>query len=110
MNDRSKRRSYFCPDKYQPDDSLIEWATSEFTVTRKEVARQLMLMRDHEFRRPYSDWSRVFRNWLRKADDIQTFKRERKPFTTAAPEQTSEDRAEEQRKFEEQMKKWKVKI
>lgn len=110
MEDRKKRRSYLCPEKYQPDDALIQWAVSEFNITSKEVARQLVLMHDHEFLRPYSDWNRVFRNWMRKAEEIQTLRRERKPFTTAAPEQTSENRAEEQRKFEEQMKKWGVKV
>jgi hypothetical protein len=66
-----------------------------------------MLMRDHEFRRPYSDWNRVFRNWMRKAEDIQSLKRER--TMPRQLELSPDQRAEDQRKFEEQMKKWGVK-
>ncbi len=67
----------FCPDKFEPKAKDIEWAMTEFKVTKSEVLRQLVLMRDHEFRRPYTDWHRVFRNWLRKCEEIETFKRER---------------------------------
>ena len=80
--------SKFCPDNYQPRQSDIDWAIKEFRVTKEEVLRQLEIMRDHEFRRSYTDWNRVFRNWLRKCQEIQTFKRERQ-FRTV--ETISED-------------------
>ena len=94
----------FCPDKFKPKQTDIEWAKKEFNVSEKEVNRQLALMRDHEFRRNYSDWNRVFRNWLRKAEDMQSFKREHKHRTI---EQLSdEDRKTDAQKAWEQMKKY----
>jgi hypothetical protein len=108
MNDRNKRRSYFVPEKYQPSEVVRNWAMDEFNIDEKEVGRQLMLMRDHEFRRPYSDWDRVFRNWIRKADEIQSLKRERKP---RQPDILSEtDRKAEHEKWLADMKRLGVKV
>jgi hypothetical protein len=101
-------RSYFCPDSFIPDANLTDWAKKTFRVTEKEILRQLELMKDHEFRRPYSCWKRVFRNWLRKADQIGTFKRERQ---YKQPERlSSEERRQDQQRFEEQMRKFGVKV
>jgi hypothetical protein len=69
----------FVPDSFTPKSSDIDWAIEEFDISRKEVLRQLDLMRDHEFRRSYTDFNRVFRNWMRKADEIGKFEREHQP-------------------------------
>lgn len=96
--------SRFCPDKFTPKTADIDWAIKTFKVDKEEVLRQLELMRDHEFRRSYTDWNRVFRNWLRKADEINTFKRAYVPRTV---EQVSEaERIADAQKAWAQMKKY----
>ena len=70
---------HFVPESFTPKSSDIDWAIKEFDISRKEVLRQLDLMRDHEFRRSYTDFNRVFRNWLRTADKHGLFERDRKP-------------------------------
>ena len=95
-------RTYFVPDAFEPDDKLIEWAKKTFSITEGEIERQLELCKDHEFRRPYSCWTRVFRNWLRKCEELGTFKRERK---LRQPEELSkEDRQADLLKWREDMK------
>ena len=42
------KRSYFCPDNFNPDDKLIEWAIKTFTITEKELYRQLGWIEDPE--------------------------------------------------------------
>lgn len=66
----------FVPDLYKPRDKDITWAIEQFKIEKKEVLRQIELMRDHEFRRSYTDWNRVFRNWMRKAEEIDSLRRE----------------------------------
>ena len=60
-------RSSVCPDDWNPDEKLVAWCAKEFPnlAWRKELAK----MKDNEFRRAYSDWSKVFRNWMRNAQD-----------------------------------------
>jgi len=51
-------------------------------------------MRDHEFRRNYTDWNRVFRNWMRKADQINTLNKEhlyQQPLEMSKEERQAED-------------------
>lgn len=96
----------FVPDNFQPKDKDIEWAMHEFNIARTEVDRQVELLRDHEFRRNYTDWNRVFRNWMRKADEIQTLKREQR---LRRPEElTDEQRAADIRKWEDDMRRLRV--
>jgi len=66
----------FVPSGFSPRDVDIEWAMQEFNINKDEVERQFILMSDHEFRRSYTDWNRVFRNWMRKAEEIGSLKRE----------------------------------
>ena len=58
----------FCPEKFEPRPKDVEWAKFAFKITDDEAKRQLELLRDREFRRNYTDWNRVYRNWMRKAD------------------------------------------
>jgi len=102
------KRSYFCPSAFTPDKDLTAWAIKTFRVTEKEVMRQLELMKDHEFRRPYSCWERVFRNWLRKCDQIGTFQRERQ---YKQPERLSDaEREQDNEKFKQQMRKYGIEV
>ena len=68
--------SKFVPESFTAREKDILWAMAEFKITRKEVLRQITLMRDHEFMRSYTCWNRVLRNWMRKAEDIKTLRRE----------------------------------
>lgn len=53
------------PDSFAVTPELRSWAgTNHPTVN---VDRQTALMRDYEFRRPYSDWPAVWRRWISRA-------------------------------------------
>lgn len=91
----------FAPKDFEPTDKNIKWALETFKISRKELDRQTELMLDHEFRRSYTDFQRVWRNWIRKADEIGTLKRE---YTHRKPEVVTEDmRQQDMTKFQEQM-------
>ena len=92
----------FCPDNFKPKEKDILWAMKEFRVDRKEVLRQFDILRDHEFRRSYSDWNRVFRNWMRKCEEIESFRRERKVVQDVY---TEEQRQVDAKKAEENLAK-----
>jgi len=100
------KRSYFCPEDFTLTDDLLAWATNEFNISEKEAQRQLTLMLDHEFRRPYSSWTRVYRNWIRKAEEIGQLRRERKP--RLVEEISDEQRQRDILAFHEDMKRFKV--
>ena len=96
--------SRFVPNKFKPRQIDVEWAIEKFDIDEAEVNRQFEQMADHEFRRSYTDWNRVFRNWIRKSSELETLWRERKPW---APEVVTDDmKAEDQRKFDEQIKRF----
>ena len=80
----------FVPNNFKPLEKDILWAMNEFNISREEVDRQLELMIDHEFRRSYTDWNRVYRNWFRSAERFEQLRRERKAYK--AEEYTEEDR------------------
>ena len=83
----------FVPEKWQPRPKDIHWAIENFRINDGEVKRQIELMRDHEFKRSYTDWNRVFRNWMRKAEDINTLHRDR---SYTQPDQiTAEEREQD---------------
>ena len=93
----------FIPDSFKPREKDIQWAMEKYRITREEVDRQIEELRDHEFRRSYTDWNRVFRNWFRTAEKYELLKRER---TYRKPEEVSdEQRYQDQLKFEEDMKR-----
>ena len=92
------------PDKWKPRDKDITWAIEKFGITQNEAKRQLEEFCDHEFRRNYTDWNRAFRNWFRSADKYDLLKRERKPWKPEVV--TDEMRAEDQRKFDDQIKRF----
>ena len=66
----------FCPDNFKPTEKNILWAMEKFNISRDEVENQVEYLLDHQFRRDYTEWQRVFRNWMRKANEINTLTRE----------------------------------
>src|SRR6056300_1284681 len=97
----------FIPNNFKLRDQDREWAKKTFKITDEEVDRQLELLTDHEFRRSYTDWNRVFRNWIRKSDELQQLKRDR-VYNSTVQVLTDEERAAYQRKWEEDMKRLRV--
>jgi hypothetical protein len=93
----------FVPDNFTPRHEDIEWAKEEFRIDGKEVLRQFELMKDYEFKRNYTDWNRVFRNWIRKADELQLLRRERQ--YRKVQELTPEERAIDKEKAEENLER-----
>ena len=61
------KRSRFVPEDFSPSEKNAQWAMDELGVDESELAFQVSLMTDHEFKTPYSDWQRVFRNWMKNA-------------------------------------------
>ncbi len=96
--------SKFAPNDFRPSIPNLNWAMKEFNITADEARRQGELMVDHEFLRSYTDWQRVWRNWMRKAEEIQSLRRERKTYQPEVI--TDEMRSEDLKKFDEQIKRF----
>ena len=84
----------FVPDNWNPRPEDITWAINNFNITRQEADRQLEELRDYEFKRHYTDFNRVYRNWFRTADKHDLLKREHKPrlVEEVSEEQLQKDR------------------
>ena len=59
---KSTRR---CPPDWNPGPELMAWARAQRVDI--DVSLELAKMRDHHFATGRSDWSAVFRNWIRSA-------------------------------------------
>ena len=94
----------FVPEEFYPKQKDIDWAIETFKIEKKEVERQLELMLDYEFKRSYTDFNRVFRNWMRKADELGSLKRPIK-HRGVPRELTQEEREQERQKAEENMQR-----
>lgn len=91
------------PKNWRVRDKDVQWAIEKFDIDRDEVMRQIELMVDYEFKRSYNDFDRVFRNWIRKADEISSLRKVKK---YRQPESITEDQlAEDRRKWEEDMER-----
>lgn len=71
--------------KHHPTEPLRQWTREHCPDV--DFDHEIAVLRDHEFKTPYSDWDAVIRNWMRKA---QRFYQERKttssrPVTTGRP-------------------------
>lgn len=62
---RATRR---CPESFSPSHADMAVAEGE-GFTPGEIDRELAKIRDYQFSTAHSDWSAVFRNWIRKAAD-----------------------------------------
>ena len=78
----------FVPDDFIPTVKNQRWARITFCIDHDEVERQTEMFIDHEFKRSYTDWQKCWRNWIRKADEIQTMRR---PHIPKTPEELSEE-------------------
>ena len=96
--------SKFAPNDFRPSIPNLNWAMKEFNITADEARRQGELMVDHEFLRSYTDWQRVWRNWMRKAEEIQSLRRERKAWKPEVI--TDEMNREAQRSFDAQVERF----
>ena len=67
----------FAPEKFRPSEKNILWAMETFNISRKEVENQVGQLLDYEFKRNYTEWQRVFRNWMRTADKHSLLTKER---------------------------------
>ena len=95
----------FVPEKWSVREKDVEWAMKEFNITKKEVERQIGEMRDYEFRRHYTDFNRVFRNWIKTADRLNKLHRER---SYRKPAQiTAEERAQDSAKSWAELNRYK---
>lgn len=104
---RKYPRTEFCPERWAPLEKDIEWAKIEYRIDDKEVARQVAKLRRREFRRKYTDWDRVFQNWIIKSHRIGDLHRERahhRPLQTLS----DDERREDQKKFEADIKRLRV--
>lgn len=64
---KSSRR---CPSDWLPTHADMATAEGE-GFTPGEIDRELAKIRDYQFRDGHSDWSAVFRNWIRRAAEIK---------------------------------------
>ena len=95
----------FVPDNWKPREEDIALVMERHNITRQEADRQLEELRDYEFKRDYTDFNRVYRNWFRTADKYKLLNREHKP--RIVEEVTEEDLVEDRRKWAEDMKRFK---
>jgi uncharacterized protein YdaU (DUF1376 family) len=67
-------RSRRAPPSLKVTDEHIAWARTEFpgieiNALGEWLRREMVKLKDHEFKNPYGDWDAVFRNWLRKSHE-----------------------------------------
>lgn len=60
--------SKFVPDDFELSDELYEWTKKK--APYMPIGLEFERFHDYEFRRPYTDWPRVWRNWVRKWNEI----------------------------------------
>jgi uncharacterized protein YdaU (DUF1376 family) len=77
-NTLSKRGSRFVPEEFQITAALMEWARKERPDLNLDV--EVEKFRDYEFARAYTDWERVFKNWIRNAKGQSFQKAAQKSF------------------------------
>ena len=66
------RNTRFVPPDYVIPEELKAWAASERPDLNVSV--EIEKFRDYEFKRPYSAWDKVFKNWIRNAS-VQSVQR-----------------------------------
>ena len=56
---------WFCPEDFTLSDKSVDFA-KKHGLNDQTIEDQFEAMQDQEFNRNYSDWDRVFRNWIRR--------------------------------------------
>lgn len=64
--EKRARGSRFCPDDFKPDADLFAWARREHPSV--DPAKETEAFMDHEFSKPYTDWRRTWKRWIRNAE------------------------------------------
>ena len=95
------KRSYTCPPSFKLAPGKIEWAMSEYNISREEAERQTTKMQRHEFQRKYGAWNLVWHRWFEKANEDGLFKRER--TYTQIQDMTEQEKSEAQKSFDAQI-------
>jgi hypothetical protein len=95
MSSRIMPASFTFSDKHRAQ------VKAEYKIEDKEVDRQLRKIGEHEFARPYSHWHLVCLRWFRKANDLNDLQRARRYRNTQHGAPSIEERADDQRKFDE---------
>lgn len=72
-----KNGTRFVPQDWLVSIELQQWAATE--CPHVDLRAETAQFRDHEFRRPYTQWDRVWRNWMRKAEQSARQKQTRAP-------------------------------
>ena len=96
----------FAPESFQPTEKNVQWAIDRFKITQDEVENQTEQFIDYEFKRNYTDWQRCWRNWMRKADQLNLLARERVPRRPEVV--TDEQRQKDILAWESDMRRLKV--
>ena len=71
-------KSHFVPNDFIVTDHLKSWAKTTFNISDKEVDRQVIQWRLHEYKRAYSDWAKACQRWFYQADKYGELRRDYK--------------------------------
>ena len=97
----------FFPPDWEPDEKILKWA-HDLGLSDAQITDQLERIKDHEFNPMRSCPTRTFRRWIRNSIEwgrvVPTVQRDYKLFDDTPP--TPEEKAEEQRKWREQMERF----
>ncbi len=98
----------FVPDNWKPRAADTTLVMKNYNITQQEADRQLEELRDYEFKRDYTDFNRVYRNWFRTADKYDLLKREHKPrlVEEVSEEQLQKDREDSWADIKRLRTKW----
>jgi len=61
----AKRGQRFVPASWTPPGDTFEFGAS-LGMTTARVERETAIFRDHEFKTPHTDWTKAWRNWIRR--------------------------------------------
>jgi hypothetical protein len=77
---RNRHGSRKCPADFVITPAMREWAKTE--APDVNLDREMVKLRDYEFRTPRKDWPATWRNWMRTAQESA----QRRPIRKAAPD------------------------
>lgn len=91
---KRERASRRVPSEFVVTDELRAWAAKNAPTV--DIDRQTALMRDFEFRRPYTDWPAVWRRWMARAGESGA------ATTTSTPRRTRFEEIHERTKVSDE--------
>jgi hypothetical protein len=87
---RQRRGAKFAPDDFEVTAELQAWAGEEAPLVDWKAETEKF--RDWEFKHPRTDWTKVWRTWMRKANEEAVSKAPRRGTPTAPPAQSFAER------------------